>query len=1211
MRRNSVPAAAISIFLFSFALAAPAQNTITTIAGGGPPNGVKATTVPVGLPWGVVQDSAGNSYISDTQSNRIFKVDTSGNFSVIAGTGASTESGDGGPAIAAALSRPEGIALDTTVNAGALYIADTANNVIRVVNTNSSGNITLFNGTGAVLAVAAGQIAVVAGTGAPCSTAPSCGDTGFANAAQLTTPGGVAVDSVGNIYIADTGDSVVREVSVTGVNTGKIQLVAGNYTACSTSPCGDLGPPANAYLNLPGGVFVDANSDILIADTGDAAIRVVNISGTSPFLGVSIPKGDIGTVAGTLLKPCTTAPSCGDKGSAAAAMLNAPTGLFYDSSNLWIADSGNAAVREVSLVSSVGTIVLAAGDYKPCTTAPCGDGSLPTLAKLTSPTTVFEDSAGDIFIADQQGNAIRQVSKASGDISTFAGIDLNAGYYGDGGPATPDAEFLNMDGVATDAAGNVYIADTGNNVVRKVGTNGNISTVAGNGSACVPAGFPCGDGAAATSAQLNAPQGVFVDGAGNIFVADTGDNVIREVVAATGKIQTVAGTDAKFPCKPSVTAPECGDLGPATGTGSTAQLGLPADVFLDNSGNIYIADTNDNVVRVVNTQTTTITVAGVQIKAGDIDTVAGDAASFLACSQPPSPTACGDNSQAIAAHLNSPEAVFVDGSGNIFIADNGDLVIRKVDANGTITTVAGSYAACSTSGCGDGGSATLSATFRSPWGLWLDYAGNIFIADAGLNSIRAVNTQATAIEISGITIQPGDITTVVGSGVPGFAGDGGPATSAELDRPHGIAGDAAGDLFITDFASGRVRKVAKLLGTAPTASLSASTLTFSSQQVGTSSGSQSITITNNGNVTSLTVSGVAISGTNAADFTPQINACTSVAAGSTCTIKVIFKPSASGTRTATLKVTDDAANSPQTVTLTGTAVTPAASLSPSKLTFSSEAVGAISGPQAVTVTNNQDFTTLAVTGVAISGTNAADFKENSNCTLVAAGATCTVSVVFEPSASGTRTATLTVTDDAANSPQTVTLTGTAASPFTLPTSGTLSPSSVTAGGSATATITVTAANGFSGAVALTCSVSPTQSPAPTCSFSKNSVTPTSSTPGTSTLTVATTAATTASTTPAILHGLRMFYATWLLLPAMLLSTVGMRASRSRKAISCLLLVLAVGGCLFLAACGGGSSSNSGTGGSPSGGTPSGQYTITVKATSGSTTQTEALTLTVQ
>ena len=966
--------------------------TITTIAGGGPaPNGISATGVPIGTPWGVVQDASGNTYISDTQSNRIFKI-ASGKISVFAGSILNNYTGDGGLATAATLSSPQGIALDA--NTGALYIADTGNNVIRVINTSAS-DITLFTGTLVQLTIHAGDIATVAGdsvSGNPCvpsGSGPQCGDGGFVNSSLLNAPAGLFVDASGNVFVADTGDSVIREVVVSGPNNGKIELVAGNYVACASSGvgvCGDAGAATSAQLKNPAAVWVDASDNIYLADTNDSAIRVVNqTGGPITIAGVTIPAGDIETVAGTIGTACTTGPvdSCSDGSAGTSALLNFPDGVFVDASgNIFVADTGDFVVREVS---TAGTITLQAGSY---VSGFAGDGQAPVGAQtqLSSPTSVFVTSSA-VLIADQSNNAIREVvGGVTGTISSAFGVGLNSSYYGDGGPGAPNAEVLNSQGVAADSAGNVYIADTDNNVIRKVSTSGTISTVAGNGSQCIQANFPCGDGAAATAAQLNRPEGVFIDGAGNIFIADTHDNVIREVVSSTGKIQAVVGTEAAFPCTPG-TPPTCGDGGVA----ASAQLNFPSAVFVDNSGDIYIADANSNVIRVVNNQAKAATFAGVSIAKGDIQTVAGK---YTPCSSAP----CGDGGSATKAQLNFPDALFVDSSDNIFISDNGDFVIRKVDGKtGTITNVAGNYAGCSAVPCGDGGKAT-SAQFSNAFGLWVDFVGNIFIADAGRASIRAVNTTGSSVTIAGTTIAPGDIDRVVGTAVPGYSGDNGPAANAQLDRPHALAGDFAGNLFITDTANQRVRKVSKLLATAPAT-------------------------------------------------------------------------------------------------------------------------------------------------------------------------------------------------------------------FTLPASGTLSPASLTAGASASGTVTVTSVNSFSAAVSLTCAVTPTGTKSPTCSLSKSSVTPAVNGTATSTLTVDTTA-TTAALVPASKRQSNILFAT-ILLPAMLGSTAGLGRSKRKKLISMLLLILTIAGCLFLVACGGGSSSTPPPSGGGSTGTPSGQYTITVTATSGAITQTQAFTLTVQ
>lgn len=981
---RSLMAGLVLILLSSLSLA----QTITTIAGGGPPNGITATTAPIGLPWAVVQDSSGNSYISDNFSNRIFKVDTTGKFSVIAGTGLNNYSGDNGAATAATLSSPEGLAIDSN---GVLYIADTGNSVIRVVNTGTA-DVTFFSGTLPQLTVHAGNIATLAGTGTACTpsvTPPSCGDTGLVTAAQFNQPAGVAVDASGNVYVADTKDSAIREIFSTGGFEGEVRLVAGTYTACSATgagACGDGSSAATAQLNNPMGIALDSTANLYIADTNSSAIRVINQQGAPITIAtISINAGAIQTVAGVIGTPCAPTgltTSCGDGGPAATASLNLPDGVFVDGTgNIFVADTDDSVIREVS---TSGTLTLKAGSY---VAGFLGDGNsaVGVQTQLNFPTVLFVDSSSDIFVADQSNNAIREITFSTGNISTVAGVGLNQGEYGDGGAATPSAEILNSQGVYVDSTGNVYIADTDNNVVRKVDTKGNITLIAGTIAACVPS-TKCGDGAAATKAQLGGPQGVFVDGSGNVFIADTKDNAIREITA--GNITTVAGGLALFPCTPGATPPQCGDGGLPT----SAQLGLPAAVFVDSTGNIYIADTNNSVIRVVNKQKSSVTFANVSIASGMIGVVAGD---YTACSKEP----CGDGSAATKAQLNSPEALFVDSSGDIYISDNGDSVIRKVDGKtGIISTVAGNYTSCSALPCGDGGKAT-SAQFANAFGLWVDILGDIFVADAGRSSIRVVNGQAASATFAGTTISPGDIDRVVGTGAPGLAGDGGAPGTAVLDRPHGLAGDSSGDLFITDTGNQRVRKVTKLLATA----------------------------------------------------TPS---------------------------------------------------------------------------------------------------------------------------------------------------------------FSIPTTGTLSPASVSAGSSATATITVTSTAGFASAVSLTCAVTPSQTNPPTCSFSAASVTPTANGTATSTLTVATTGATSALT-PAIKRGSSIFYATWLLFPAMVLGTAGVSGTARKKVISHSLLALALAGCIFLVACGGGSSSTSGGGGGGGTGTPSGQYTVTVTATSGSTSHTETLNLTVQ
>ena len=333
-------------------------------------------------------------------------------------------------------------------------------------------------------------------------------------------------------------------------------------------------------------------------------------------------------------------------------------------------------------------------------------------------------------------------SPASGQteiITTVAG-NGTGGFSGDKGPAT-SAELQLPYGIAVNASGDLFIADTDNGRIREVSSSGIITTLVGSGGLVA-------------SPPLYQPRGVFVDSSGNVFIADTGNGLIRKVAPGGTRVATVAG---------SGTTGYTGDGGPAT----SAQLAAPQGVAVDASGNIFIADTFNNVIR--------------KVAGGTITTVAGDNALVAGFS--------GDNGPATSAQLNNPTGVFVDASGNLYIADRGNNRVRKVSTSGTITTIAG------TSGqgySGDGGPAT-SAALYSPSSVAVDSSGNIYIAVTISNRIR---------EISG-----GIITTVAGNGAQFFAGDDGPATSAALNYPGGITLDASGDLFIADTGNNRIREV--------------------------------------------------------------------------------------------------------------------------------------------------------------------------------------------------------------------------------------------------------------------------------------------------------------------------------------------------------------------------------------------------------------------
>jgi sugar lactone lactonase YvrE len=388
------------------------------------------------------------------------------------------------------------------------------------------------------------------------------------------------IDSSGDCYL--TTSSSLRTITATFRFTSTMTRIAGDGTRCSTAPsCGDGGPATGAQLNTPNGVAVDSGGDVYIADSGDHEVRRVS------------PDGTIDIVAGNG-NQCKTAPRCGDNGAGSTAELAYPDGVAVDSStdDLYIADSFDHEIRKVA---ANGTITRFAGSGLPCSTPPnCGDSGAAGSAQLSYPQGVAVDANGNVYIADTGDNEVRKVA-ADGTITRFAGTGapcVTAPSCGDNGPAT-GAQLNSPAGVAIDPNGNVYIADTGDDEVRRVSADGTITRIAGNGSACTSTP-DCGDNGLATSAQLNSPGAVALDSKGNVDIADTGDQEIRQV-APNGTITTIVGNGDIC-----IAPPSCGDAGAAT----SAQLGDPGGIAIgpesalaQTTGVLYIADTIDNEVR--------------------------------------------------------------------------------------------------------------------------------------------------------------------------------------------------------------------------------------------------------------------------------------------------------------------------------------------------------------------------------------------------------------------------------------------------------------------------------------------------------------------------------------------------------------------------------------------------------------------------------------
>jgi sugar lactone lactonase YvrE len=337
-------------------------------------------------------------------------------------------------------------------------------------------------------------------------------------------------------------------------------------------------------------------------------------------------------------------------------------------------------------------------------------------------------------------------------ITTVVGTSIG-GYTGDGGQAT-SAELHHPTKAIFDAFGNMYISDYGNNRLRKVNTAGVINTIAGTGTA----GYS-GDGGQATAAEINQPDDLTFDTYGNLYFVDIANNRIRKVNTA-GIITTIAGNGIQS---------FSGDGGYAT----AAELNTPTGLVFDALGNLYIADGVNSRIRKVST-------------AGIISTIAGCGGAW---------GYSGDGGQATAAKLSFPNGLAFDALGNLYIADQPNNRVRKVNTAGVITTLAGNGFGATTSGgySGDGGAATA-AELWEPTDLVFDALGNLYISDYDNNVIRQVNTA-------------GIINTVVGDGAEAYWGDGGPAIDAALSFPDGLYIDASDNLYIADWANDVIRKV--------------------------------------------------------------------------------------------------------------------------------------------------------------------------------------------------------------------------------------------------------------------------------------------------------------------------------------------------------------------------------------------------------------------
>ena len=1204
-------------------------------------------------PVGIAIDGSGNLFIADTGNHRVVKLTIgSGTISTVAGNGAAGSSGDGGPATSAALNYPAGVTLDS---AGNLYINDALSNNIRKVS------------------AATGIISTVAGDG----TAGYSGDGGAAVDAEINDPGGVAVDSAGNLYIPDASNSVVREVSpltfpstavasssatqnlllqttaAETISSFTVPVSQGNkqeYTVGTVAGCvvdGVTSNPAGTICTIP-----------ITFSPGYPGLRPVPIQAVTSAGNVNIGLNGLGVGPLAALTPgiiTTTAGNgtsgyTGDGGPATSAGIYEPQGVALDNAgDVYFADFYHHVVRRIDAASGIITTVAGNG-----TEGFSGDGGSATSAELNYPEGISLDSAANLYIADSGNYRVRKVDAATGIITTVAGDGAKTD-SGDGGLAV-NAGFRAISDVKFDSHDNMYIADSLS--IRRVDVvSGTITTIAGNG--------PGGDGVLAIDSYVY-PYSLAFDSLDNLYLVSPTQGNVRVITAANGYINTIAGNgvpDSKH----------SGDGGPATSAG----LAEPDYVAVDSAGDLYISEAAGSYIRMVTADT------------GIISSIGGTGLDDV--------NLPGDGGPATAAAIASPTGIALDGFGNIYIGSYVAERIRKInvsesalvwptptnvgipdgsdDPETAILTDIGNFQMKvpfaispadpvitsgwlldSTSTCSPNGLTPLTLNSGQACTLPVDFTptasgtnnGTLVLTDNSLNvptSTQTISLTGTGVGqaagpqpvLTPATINFGNLTVGTTSaaqaatlsntgGVPqsissfGFFGSNTSSFTQSNNCGPSLAAGASCSIAITctpaaagslsanlgaNFPSPEPQLSIALTCTGTAAAAPQVTLTPASLSFTTVAGStpapQVATLTNGGTA-ALVISQVSIGGATGGAFS-QTNTCgTSLAAGASCAITVGFSGIGVGSYVAALQVADNAPSTPQAVTLSGTvtaASAPAATLTPASLAFSTT-TGTTSATQNATLTNT-GHAPLTIIGISLTGANSASFASTNTCgSTLAAGASCTISMTFDPTSTGTDAATLSVSDNASGSPQTSSLTGVATAPpaaadFSIV--ATPASQSVTAGGSAVYQVNLASINGsFTQPVTFVASGLPTGA---TVTFTPASVTPGSS-GSSSTMTIQTPVQQAAGKTgpPLWPFTAPVFAAALLLFPSKRFRP----GKKGRGVFMNLVCIIALFGlAVSTIGCGGGFALPS----------SAKTYTITVTGTSGSDTHSTTVTLTVQ
>jgi streptogramin lyase len=619
-------------------------------------------------PWGLAIDSSGNLYVGDGGNHRIRMITPDAVVSTIAGNGTTTFANGNGTS--ATFNQPHGVVLDT---AGNLYVADYGNHRIRKIDTSRNVTTLAGNGTSAWL-------------------------DGIGTNNSFRNPSGITIDSEGTLYVADYGNHRIRKISPTGVVTSPYGSPQLGYS--------DSASPAIARFNDPFGLTFDSSGNMYVADTGNHRIRKIT------------PAGVVTTVAGN--------GSTGFlNGTGTNAQINGPRGIAVDSTgNLYVAETGNHRIRKITPAGVVTNFAGTGG-----TTFADGPG---TSATFNQPHGITIDSAGTLYVADLNNNRIRRID-TNANVSTFAGNGASTSVDGEGASAT----FNRPRDVTIDSTGNLYVTEQSGNRIRKIDTNGNVTTLAGTSF-----GYLDGVG---TNARFNTPQGIAVDSAGVVYVADGGNQVIRKI-DTSANVTSFAGNKTTI-----VTF--------RNGVGTNANFTPFQGIALDSSGNLYVADTNNSCIRKITPAAVVTTFSGISLTSGYSD----------------------------GAWFNNPSGLATDWDGVVYVADENNNRIRNITPEGVVNTFAGSGSV------GALNSTLLASTFNKPYAVTLDSVKNAYITDTSSHRVRK------------ITFATGVVTSFSGNGSVGSANGASGSTSFNILR--GITVDLFGNVYVTEEGGHRVRKL--------------------------------------------------------------------------------------------------------------------------------------------------------------------------------------------------------------------------------------------------------------------------------------------------------------------------------------------------------------------------------------------------------------------